>query len=150
MERKVVVLKKLKMKQSTFKNPRKPWGSVYGKSERKGLTTRTTLKSHTTLKVKKNIRKVGKVGKANKTARGLIADYAKAMDMKVCELNLEGCTKTWPLAPAHRHKRAWYKGDAVLLASPKQWVVACQCCHDQIEFNAELTEAMFIKLRGEE
>jgi hypothetical protein len=139
------------MQQSSFKNARKPWGSVYGKSDKKkGLTTRTTLKSHTTLKAKKNMNKVGKVGRANKTARGLIADYAKTMDMKVCELNLEGCTKTWPLAPAHRHKRAWYKGDAILLAAPKQWVVACQCCHDQIEFNAELTEEVFIKLRGVE
>jgi hypothetical protein len=139
------------MQNSSFKNKRKPWGSVYGKPKTtSGLTTRTALKSHKQLKAKKRINKVGKVGKANKTARGLIADYAKALDMKVCELNLEGCTKTWPLAPAHRHKRAWYKGDAVLLASPKQWIVACQCCHDQIEFDAVLTEEMFIKLRGAE
>lgn len=139
------------MQQSTFKNKRKPWGSVYGNADKKkGLTTRTTLKSHTTLKAKKSMNKVGKNGKANKIARGLIADYAKVRDMKRCELNLEGCLKTWPLAPAHRHKRAWYKGDAVLLADPKQWVVACQCCHDQIEFDAGLTEEMFIKLRGNE
>lgn len=135
---------------STFKNPRKPWGSVYGKTERKGLTTRTTLKSHTSLKAKKNIRKVGKVGKANQTARGLIADYSKKLNLTTCELNLEGCTKTWPVAPAHRHKRAWYKGDPILLASPKQWVVACQCCHDQIEHDAALTEEVFTKLRGTE
>lgn len=143
------------MQQSSFKNKRKPWGSVYGSGDKKkGLTTRTTLKSHTSLKAKKNIRKVGKVGKANKTARGLIADYAKTMNLTTCEIGplglTTGCTKTWPVAPAHRHKRSWYKGDAILLAAPKQWVVACQCCHDQIEFNAELTEEVFTKLRGNE
>jgi len=150
MERRAVDLRKILMQNSSFKNKRKPWGSVYGIQRKKGLTTRTTLKSHKQLKAKKRINKVGKVGRANKTARGLIADYAKVMDMKVCELNLEGCTKTWPVAPAHRHKRAWYKGDAILLADPKQWVVACQCCHDQFEFNAELTEEMFMSLRGAE
>jgi hypothetical protein len=136
---------------SSFKSPRKAWGSVYGSgNKKKGLTTRTTLKTHKVLKAKKNIRKVGKVGKANKTARGLIADYAKVMDLKTCEIKLEGCTGNWPVAPAHRHKRAFYKGDPVLLADPKQWVVACQCCHDQIEFDAALTEEVFIKLRGVE
>jgi hypothetical protein len=154
MGRRAVDLRKILMQNSSFKNKRKPWGSVYGIQRKKGLTTRTTLKSHKQLKAKKSINKVGKVGRANKTARGLIADYAKAMDLKSCEIGplglTTGCTKTWPVAPAHRHKRAWYKGDAVLLASPKQWVVACQCCHDQIEFNAELTEEVFIKLRGAE
>lgn len=117
---------------------------------RKPLSRGTGLTTHTSLKAKKNMRKVGKVGRANQTARALIADYAKIMDIKTCELELEGCLKTWPLAPAHRHKRAWYKGDPVLLAAPKQWVVACQCCHDQIEFDAQLTEEVFVKLRGAE
>lgn len=139
------------LKRTTSLKTRKPWGSVYGKPKTtSGFKTRTPLKSHTSLKAKKNINKVGKVGKANKIARGMIADYAKKLNLTKCELNLEGCTKTWPVAPAHRHKRAFYKGDPVLLADPKQWVVACQCCHDQIEFNAELTEEMFMSLRGAE
>jgi hypothetical protein len=162
------------MKQTTFKNKRKPWGSVYGTSHKKvssgsteqslylgfgfkkskGLTTKTTLKARTSLKAKKNIRKVGKVGKANINARGLIADYAKKMNLTSCEIGplglTTGCTKTWPVAPAHRHKRAWYKGDAIKLSLRSQWVVACQCCHDQIEHNKELTEEVFTKLRGSE
>lgn len=104
----------------------------------------------TPLRAKKNIRRVGKVGRANQESRKMIADYAEEHELDHCELQLSGCTGNWPLAPAHRHKRAWYKGDKALLADPNQWVAACQNCHDKIEHNAELTEEVFIKLRGAE
>ena len=96
------------------------------------------------------MRRIGKVGRANIASRKKIAEIAEEKELERCEINLEGCTKTWPLAPAHRHKRAYYKGDAEKLADEKQWVVACQNCHDLIEFNAALTEEVFIRLRGEE
>lgn len=111
---------------------------------RKPLATRTQLSA------KRNIRRVGKIGKINGKARQKIAEISRERNLKECELKLEGCTKNWPLAPAHRHKRAWYKGDVDLLADPKQWVCACQVCHDQIEHDAELTEKMFMDLRGPE
>ena len=109
---------------------------------RKPIATRTGLKQS-----RKRI-KIGRVGKANREARQEIARISEEKNLKVCELNLPRCTKTWPLAPAHRHKRSWYKGDADLLAHPDQWVCACQTCHDQIEVSPELTEQMFINLRG--
>lgn len=120
--------------------------------------TRTSLKTRSVLRGKKACKKVGKVGKSNVDARKLIAMHAKKHDLKLCELGPElkrlgisvECLRTWPLAPAHRHKRAWYKGDATLLADPKQWVVGCQACHDKIEFDEKLTEEVFIKLRGKE
>ena len=143
------------LKTKTPLRAKKPWGSTGSILKRTGtLATRTPLKSTTSLKAKKNIKKVGKIGKANKTARGLIADYAKKMKLDRCELNFEGCTKTWPLAPAHRYPRSFYKGDIVLLADPKQWVVACVTCHNILDRRTEeskkLTEEVFIKLRGGE
>ena len=108
------------------------------------------LKAKSALRGKKACKKVGKVGKSNVDARKLIALHAEKHDLKLCEINLPGCMRTWPLAPAHRHKRNWYKGDVELLADPKQWVVACQHCHDAIEFDKKLTEEVFIKLRGSE
>jgi hypothetical protein len=111
---------------------------------------RKPIATYTPLTAKKRIRKVGRVGKANIAARKEIAKHAEKMNLKRCEIALPGCTETWPLAPAHRHKRAFYKGDAEKLADPKQWIAACTNCHDQIEHNAELTEQIFMKLRGNE
>lgn len=107
-------------------------------------------RSRKPLTAKHAIRRVGRIGKINSKARREIAAIAREGNMKECELKFGGCTKTWPLAPAHRHKRAWYEGDAKLLADRRQWVCACQACHDQIEIDAGLTEEMFLKLRGSE
>lgn len=112
------------------------------------LKAKTGLKSHVTLKSRKAIKKMGKVGRENLKARKQIAEYCEKKQLKECEIKLSGCMRKWPLAPAHRHKRAWYKGNSDLLADPKQWVVACQHCHDQIEHNAVLTENIFLQLRG--
>lgn len=124
---------------------------------RTGLKAGTGLKTKTTLKAKKSIRKVGKVGKANIESRKEIARKAEQMKLSTCELGpvlvsfgINICLYNFALAPAHRHKRAWYKGDAEKLADVKQWVAACQCCHDAIEHNAALTEEVFMSLRGEE
>lgn len=96
------------------------------------------------------IKKVGTVGRANQLSRKMIADICEDKGLNYCEIGFNKdvqCLRTWPLAPAHRHKRAWYKGDAELLADYNQWVVACQVCHDRIENDPELTEKVFRKLR---
>jgi len=111
---------------------------------------RKPIATHAALKTNHAIRKCGKVGRANSAARKEIARISEEKNLKRCEIAGPHCTETWPLAPAHRHKRAWYKGDAELLADPKQWVCACQTCHDHIEHDANLTEAVFVKLRGKE
>lgn len=125
------------LKTKTPLKARKPWNPK-----------RSALKVRTVLKATKPMRKVGKVGRANSAARKKIASIAEKMEMKKCEIGLEGCLGAWPLAPAHRHKRAWYQGDAKLLADPRQWVCACQDCHDKIEFDGTLTEEIFLRLRG--
>ena len=93
------------------------------------------------------LRKIGKVGRANLEARKRIAVIAQEKGLSRCEIDLHGCTRTWPLAPAHRHKRTWYKGDVELLSNFSEWVVACQTCHDAIEHNPTLTEEVFTRLR---
>ena len=92
------------------------------------------------------LKKMGKVGRANQQARDKIALIAEEKGLNYCELKFEKC-QNWPLAPAHRHKRAWYKGDVDLLADFNQWVAACQYCHALIEIDPLLTEKVFNELR---
>ncbi len=96
------------------------------------------------------LNRIGATGRANIEARKQIAVIAEEMGLTHCELRLEGCLGTFPLAPAHRHKRAWYRGEVEQLADVRQWVAACQSCHDHIEHDQELTEACFLDLRGAE
>lgn len=93
------------------------------------------------------LNKIGRIGKANKIARDKIAEIAEEMNLRHCELQFTGCKKTMFLAPAHKHKRIWYKGNAELLADPQEWICACVVCHDVIEKNPDLTEDVFDKLR---
>ena len=89
--------------------------------------------------------------KVNRKANKEIAKQAEARGINYCEIGLSGCLRTWFLQPAHRHKRRWYydKPDK-LLWDYKQWVVGCQKCHVEIEVDKELTEKIFLKLRGKE
>jgi len=96
------------------------------------------------------IKKVGKVGKANIEARKMIADKCEEIGLNRCELRLDGCLINWALAPAHRKKRMFYHGNAEELADYKQWVCACTPCHMKIENDEQLTEQIFLKLRGTE
>lgn len=91
------------------------------------------------------LRKVGKVGKANIEANKLIKAQNPA---QYCEIRLEECLGGMYLTIAHKHKRAWYKGDVELLSDPNEYVVACVNCHNRIEHNAELTEQVFKRLRN--
>ena len=96
------------------------------------------------------LKKLGKVGEANMEARKRIAEIAEERGLNYCELKLTGCLGRMYLAPAHRHKRAWYKGDVNKLSDYRQWISACQLCHNVMEHNKDLTEGVFDKLRGDE
>src|SRR3990167_3553810 len=93
------------------------------------------------------LKRIGKIGEANQEARAKIAEIAEERGLNYCELGLSGCLHTVFLAPAHRHKRGWYKGNAELLADPYEWISACVNCHSVIEANKDLTEGVFEKLR---
>lgn len=93
------------------------------------------------------LKKIGTVGKANIEARNRIAVIAEEKGLNYCELALPSCLGQMYLAPAHRHKRAWYKGNVELLSDYRQWISACVSCHAVIENDPELTELKFAKLR---
>lgn len=113
------------------------------------LNRKTPLRAKTGFKARgKPMKKVGKTGEANLEARKRIAEIAEEKELNYCELGFTGCLKNMYLAPAHRHKRNWYKGDIELLSNFNQWISACQNCHNVIENNKDLTEGVFEKLRG--
>lgn len=94
-----------------------------------------------------SLKKIGKTGRANIEARQRIAEIAEEKGLNYCEIQFENCLQLHLLAPAHRHKRAWYKGNVDLLADYNEWVAACAMCHNKIEHNKELTEETFKRLR---
>lgn len=145
------------MRKSSLKaNPDKV--RAWNQRSRKPLAQRTGLKTGSTLKATKPMNKVGKVGRANIAANKEIKKHAEAKSLdhcEVCKLGMEAfkdveCVGSFALTTAHLHKRAWYKGDAYLLADPKQWVKACVNSHNRMEHDAALTEEVFMRLRGEE
>ena len=60
-----------------------------------------------------------------------------------CELGFEFCTKDNYLGFAHRYKR----NDPRCKHTFNQTILACNSCHREIEYNRELSEEMFKKLR---
>jgi hypothetical protein len=94
------------------------------------------------------LNRIGKVGRANLESTQILKSILGHTNQ--CEMRLEGCTVSWPLQFAHRHKRSWYKGDVAKLSDIKQVVVACQNCHEKTEFNRELNDEVFQELRGDE
>lgn len=96
------------------------------------------------------LRKIGKVGRANIAANKKIR--VQRPEIEHCELVglVEHECAPFALTNAHRHKRAWYGGDPDLLSDRKQWIRACVVSHDIIEHDAELTEQVFMRLRGKE
>ena len=94
---------------------------------------------------------MGKVGNANLEARRRIAEIAEEKGLNYCEIGFfNDCLENTFLAPAHRHKRAWYRGDIELLSDYRQWISACVNCHNKIEHDKELTDQLFMDLRGNE
>ena len=97
------------------------------------------------------LKKIGKVGRANLDANTRIKKMLENEQIEYCELRLAGCLGNFLLQVAHRHQRAWYKGNPELLAEKKQWVIACQNCHEIIDKRTDeawkLTEEIFDKLR---
>lgn len=92
----------------------------------------------------------GKQTVINTKANRELKKLYEATDIRSCELRLCGCTGNYMLSYAHRHKRIFYYSKPELLWDFKQSVLACQNCHQIIEKNKNLTEEVFLKLRGEE
>jgi len=117
------------------------------------MRSRKSLAVHSTLKSHKPMRKVGKVGKANIAANRRLKEILNAVTCEIGELGwplFTECLGGMFLQNVHRHKRSWYKGDAERLSEYVQVVRGCTNCHEFLEHKAQLTETVFIKLRGKE
>ena len=93
------------------------------------------------------MKRVGKTGKANLEANKRIKEQVMYDQINYCEMRLHGCMINWPLQIAHKHKRAWYKGDVDKLSDKNEWVIACDACHKATEWNRELNDEVFSRLR---
>lgn len=68
--------------------------------------------------------------------------------INTCELRLnDRCTFYYSKGFAHRHKRRWYYDKPDLLGDFSHTIMACNSCHNIIEYNKALTEEVFKQLR---
>lgn len=86
---------------------------------------------------------------ANRVSRRVIARIAEEKGLESCEIRFQGCMGTFGVAPAHRHNRDWYKGDAELLSDFSQWLCACQACHQILDNRSKTTEAQVEEIFNE-
>lgn len=121
-----------------------------GNSQLKSTVFRSKLTA-TGFKTHKTINRVGKVGRANAEANKRIRLYLEANPIHHCELMFEDCLGNMYLQVAHKHPRAWYKGNVELLSDPNEYVIACQSCHEildkRTDASKKLTEEVFARLR---
>jgi hypothetical protein len=96
------------------------------------------------------MRQVGKIGKLNQAANRKLKALFEEKEIYWCEIGLPGCTGIHGLSFAHRHKRIHYRSCPEKLHDWKQVVLSCIHCHNRIEQDAELTEEVFMRLRGKE
>ena len=98
------------------------------------------------------IKQIGKQGRINQKANKKLAQMWFDKEIDYCELYIPHDCNGWMiLTNAHRHKRDWYKGKAPeLLYSYNQVALICSNGHTLIEYDKELTEEVFLKLRGSE
>ena len=94
------------------------------------------------------LNKIGKQGKRNLDANKKIAELWMYHSIDYCEADfLHECCPF--LTNAHRHKRSWYYSQPELLYSYSQVARLCTVAHATIEVDADMTEELFIRLRGE-
>ena len=67
-----------------------------------------------------------------------------------CEIKRKNCWHNSALGFVHRHKRLWYYSYPRLLGDFNQVILGCNQCHQEIEYDKELTERIFNRLRGPE
>lgn len=94
------------------------------------------------------LNKIGKIGKRNLEANKKLKELFAGTEY--CEARLENCLVSMFLQFAHRHKRSFYRTKPELLSDYNQVIVMCQNCHNATEYNRELNDEVFLRLRGEE
>lgn len=97
--------------------------------------------------MRKTLIRQGKVSKNNALARKRIAEIAEEKGLDRCELGLPGCLEYYTLAPAHRHRREWYRADVDKLSDYNEFLCLCQKCHEKIDADENYKQEVFDKLR---
>lgn len=87
---------------------------------------------------------MGKVTEWTK-ARSLLKKLYYYKGITRCEI----CGTDNFLSFAHRHKREWYNSDPKLLGEFNETLLLCVPCHQKIEYDKELTEETFNRLRND-
>lgn len=86
----------------------------------------------------------------NKASNRILVKLYVDKGVTTCEGRFPGCLNNQMLSFAHRHKRIYYRIQPKRLSDFKQTLLLCLNCHEKIEYDRELTEELFIRLRGEE
>jgi hypothetical protein len=94
--------------------------------------------------------KLGKHGKINTKANGILKKLYYEKEIFACEVRLPGCKMTFALSWHHRHKRYWYYNQSEKLSLFSQTLLVCAACHEVLETSALLTEETFQRIRGDE
>ena len=102
------------------------------------------------IKKRKSIRKIGRRGKKSILANKELVKLFTDKEIYFCELRFAGCMVGNMLSFAHRHKRREYIGREEMLSNFNQVILGCIPCHMKIEKDAQLTERIFLVLRGED
>lgn len=97
------------------------------------------------------INKIGPIGRLNQKEKRELKKLFLKKDIRFCEANLvENCMGA-NLTFAHRHKKHWYLGKPDELRwSYNQVAGICPVCHALMEYDKELTEQVFARIRGED
>lgn len=96
------------------------------------------------------LKQVGKIGRRNAKANKILKQKFQETGLRSCEIRLDKCMGTFGLSFAHRHKRLDYRSSPEMLSELNQVVLACAHCHGVIEKDSDLTEEVFLRLRGED
>jgi len=90
--------------------------------------------------------KKGKKTRAWEAARKRLKARYMNLGITSCEMRLKDCMGTFGLSFAHRYKRS----DSRCEHTFEKTCLACASCHGKTEYNRELNEEVFTRLRGEE
>jgi len=100
-------------------------------------------------KIRKFIRRVGKIGKRNiESNKELKNKYILLTHLPPCEIGKIGLCWHVTHGFAHRHERIDYRKCPELLSSVNQTLKACNPCHNYIDAHRKEREALFLYKRG--
>ena len=85
---------------------------------------------------------MGKITRLNQKANKRLKEQFENLGVTYCEK----CGSTFGLTFAHRHKRIWYRDQPEKLWDMSEVLLLCLKCHQDIEYNKNLTERTFEEL----